>query len=298
MDEHSDFEAAFRPGARFLDSDGNVLTIRIVSMGELPLRSGKVALGDPLTGLAAMAGPAGALPSGSFPVELAVVDYPHHDSRVAVARLRLSNAPIDRWVKAEVGAGVDSGTAGFADGADVEAVAEEEVGEALLKALEASYVDTFSTAQIDAGGGKVFAFSSGIGDGCYAAYWAIGRDGAPTALCLDFDLLTEAETEDVELGLPLSRGRLRHPLLAKHRMSAWVPWLGRRRLLVKYASPKFPYARWKLPDGTLMRVQTRTHSACSEFALTPAPPGARLLLRIAVGTRRMHPSPSQAVLET
>jgi hypothetical protein len=288
MDVHSDFEAAFRPGGKFLDSDGNVLTIRIVAMGDLPLRSGKVALGDPFTGLAAMAGPAGALPSGSFPVELAVVDYPHHDSRVAVARVRFSNAKIDHWAQAEVGAGVDSGTAGFADGADVEAASDEKVAGALEKALTASYVDTFSTAQIEIGGGKVFAFSSGIGDGCYSAHWAIGSDGAPTSLCLDFDLLTESDTEDVEIGLPLPRGGLRHPLLEKHGMSAWVPWLGRRRLFVKYASPKFPYARWKLPDGTLTRVQTRSHNARSEFALTPAPPGARLLLRIAVGTRRMR----------
>src|SRR5512146_2548111 len=99
MDEHSDFETAFRPGAKFLDSDGNVQTIRVVAMGELPLRSGEVALGDPATGLAAMAGPAGALPSGSYPVDLAVIDYPDHDSRVAVARLRFSDAPVERWAE-------------------------------------------------------------------------------------------------------------------------------------------------------------------------------------------------------
>jgi hypothetical protein len=286
MTVHADFDAAFTAGARFVDSDGDELVARIVEVGVLSLRTGRIAIGDPLTGLLAMSGPGGPLPSGDFAVEVAVVGYPNGDARVAAARVRFADRPAKRWLGAEHGAGVDSGTAGFADADDIEAVAGR--SDAIMTALAERYVDTYSLAVVDAGGGKLAAFSSGIGDGRYAAWWGLDADGAPVALCLDFDLLTEPETEDVELPLPVY-GVVDDPVLAKHGVKARVLWTALGRVDVSYEPPLYVLARWKLPDGKLARLAGEPRGrGRTRFVLDHAPSGASLLLRVAVGTRRLR----------
>src|SRR6187549_371587 len=100
---HTDFEAAFAGSTRYVDADGDTLATRVVEIGELALRSGSVAVGDPFTGLAAMPGPTGPLPAGSYPVDVCVVTYPNDDRRIAVARLRLADRPARRWVEGREG---------------------------------------------------------------------------------------------------------------------------------------------------------------------------------------------------
>jgi hypothetical protein len=290
-DVYTDFEAAFDGATRFVDADGARLATRVAEIGALALRSGSVAVGDPFTNLAAMPGPAGPLPAGAYPVDVCVVTYPNRDSRIAVARLRLSDGPASRWVEATHGAAVDAGTAGFADGADIDRVLTEATGDALEKAMDATYVETFGTALLDLGdgAGSVCAFSSGIGDGVYAAWWGLDEAGVPVALCLDFDLLTESETDDAELDLPLRRGGVAHPVLARHGVRARVPWLAPSKLRVRYQPPKYVHARWKLPDGTYARLQgvKFTGQNRTAYDLRAPPDGARLSLRVTVGERRM-----------
>jgi hypothetical protein len=289
---HTDFEAAFDGGTRFVDADGARLATHVAVIGELALRSGSVAVGDPFTNLAAIPGPGGPLPAGAYPVDACVITYPGGDRRIAVARLRLADAPPRRWGEAAEGAAVDAGTAAFADGADIDRILTEATGDALEKALDASYVDTFGTALLDLGdgAGSVCAFSSGIGDGVYAAWWGLDDAGAPVALCLDFDLLTESETDDAELELPLRRGGVAHPVLARHGVRARVPWLAPSKLHVRYQPPKYVHARWKLPDGTYARLPTGELAARNRtvYDLRAPPQGARLALRVTVGSRRMR----------
>ena len=216
---------------------------------------------------------------------------PNDDSRVAVARLRLLDSPTRRWVQATHGAAVDTGTAALADGADVDLLASEAAGDALEKALAESYVDTFSTAllALGSGAGSVCAFSSGSGDGVYAAWWGLDDEGMPVALYLDFDLLTESETEDAEFELPIGRGKVRHPMLSKRGVRARAPWLASNKLQVRYRPPNYVHARWKLPDGELGPIRGKfTSKDRVDFDLTAPPVGARLVLRVTVGTRRMR----------
>lgn len=287
---HTDFDASFGEARRFVDADGATLATRVVTIGTLALPSGSVAVGDPFTGLAAMTGPNGPLPPGAYPVDVCVVTYPNHDQRVAAARLRLRDVPAKRWVEAVHGAGVDAGTAAFADGDDVGRMETQAASDALAKALAANYVHTYSTAllELDGGGGNVCAFSSGIGDGVYAAWWGLDEAGAPVALCLDFDLLTELETDNVELDVPLGRGGVSHPVLTKHAVKARVPWLASNKLHVHYQPPRHVHARWKLPDGSIQRIGGKLRTNRTDFDLTAPPQGARLILRVAVGMRRMR----------
>jgi hypothetical protein len=288
---YTDFEAAFAGGTRYVDGDGDVLTTRVVEVGKLALRSGTVAVGDPFTNLAAISGPNGPIPAGAYPVDVCVITYPNNDCRIAVARLRLADRPATRWVPGSEGAAVDAGTAAFGDGADIDRVLHEATSDALEKALDATYVDTYGTALLDPGGGalSLCAFSSGIGDGVYASWWGLDDAELPVALCLDFDLLTESETDDAEFELPLGRGKLAHPVLARHGAAARVPWLAANRLQVRYQQSKAVHARWKLPDGKYVRPggKSRFRANGIDYVLDRPPAGARLVLRVSVGMQRM-----------
>jgi len=289
LDVYTDFEAAFAGGTRYVDGDGEVLATRVVEVGKLALRSGTVAVGDPFTNLAAMPGPNGLLPAGTYPVDICVVTYPNNDRRIAVARLRLADRPARQWVRGSEGAAVDAGTAAFADGADIDRVLTEEMGDALEKALDATYVDTYATSLLDPGSGapSLCAFSSGIGDGVYASWWGLDDAGTAVALYLDFDLLTELETDDAEFELPLGRGELANPVLARHGASARVPWLAANKLRVRYQPSKSVHARWKVPDGKYIRIAGKFRANGTDYVLDTPPAGARLVLRVSVGSQRM-----------
>lgn len=286
---HTDFEAAFAGGTRYVDADGEVLTTRVVEVGALALRSGTVAVGDPFTNLSAMSGPGAPLPAGPHPVDVCVVTYPNGDHRIAVARLRLAESAPKQWVEGTEGAAVDAGTAAFADGGDVDRVLTQEMGDVLEKALGETYVDTYATALLDPGSGakSLCAFSSGFGDGVYASWWGLDLAGSPVALYLDFDLLTELETEDAEFEPPLGRGKLAHPILARHGVGARVPWLAAAKLRVRYQPPRSVHARWKLPEGKYVRIGGKFRTNGTDYVLDTPPAGARLVLRVSVGTRRM-----------
>jgi hypothetical protein len=159
-----------------------------------------------------------------------------------------------------------------------------------MTALAERYVDTYSLALLDAGDGKLAAFSSGIGDGSYAAWWGLGADGAPVALCFDFELLTEPETEDVELALPVY-GTVEDPVLARHGVKVRVLWTAPGRVDVQYQPPVFVLARWKHADGRMARLRGEARGpGRTRFVLDDAPTGASLVLGVAVGRRRLRPT--------
>jgi hypothetical protein len=279
-DSHTDFPAAFRDGANFMDSEGRRLQVERIDLGPLEIVSGAVALGDPLTAMDPVSPPDGTVPPGRYAVDLSVVRDAGGRRWVAAARLTFRNEPVASWVESELVIPVE-GQAGFADG-------EYEAGRMtreISKALHESYVDAFSRAMVTGAQGHVAAFSSGMGDGEYAAYWGMTAGGEPAQLCLDFQVLTEPLTEDVELALPLGRGEVTAPVLQRHGVRASVPLLSPKTLKVTFRAPHFVMARWKGP-GPLQQVPARTEADGLTFDVGAPPAGASLLLRIVVGSQR------------
>jgi hypothetical protein len=285
---HTDFAAAFRDGATFMDNDGRRLKVERLDVGELEIRSGTVALGDPFTEMGPAAPPQGTVARGRYRVDLSVVRYPEGDRYVAAARLTFRDAPVAAWVKSELAIAVE-GEAGFADG-------RYEAGRMIreiTKALGESYVNAFSRAIVTGPQGEVAAFSTGVGGGEYGAFWGMTADAEPAQLCLDFEVLIEQRTEDVELALPLRRGEVATAALQRYGARASVPLLAPTQLKVTFRAPNSVVARWK-GEGPLQPVPTRAHARDGvTFDLSAPPAGATLVLRVAIGWQRLREAPDE-----
>jgi hypothetical protein len=298
---HTDFDVAFQEGTTLRDNDGVIYVTALTALGDLPVASGAVSLGDVFTGLSPARPPSGAIPRGSYPVDLALVRIASEggagtkgDVRVAAARIRFREGPAtaavgaSTWVRASVDAGVDSGTCGFADGDVLWPPPEEAATEELLAILEASPATraealgpSVAAVRHVVGDRVVFAFSSGYGDGIYPAYWGLDDAGEPVALCLDFELLITTETVDVVLPWPLGRGAVSDSALRDAGIEARVPWLSANKLVLRSTGERHAYARWRHPEGTLSRPETRWISRGEvEIAFEGRPEGAVLVVRI------------------
>lgn len=272
----------------------------VVRLGELPIASGALALGDGFTGLSSTSPPEGVIPVGSYPVDVALARYLDEgsfeagDERIAAARVRFSNEPVARWVVSEVGAGVDSGTCGFADGdiGEVWPPASESEDDDVLAELDAARLGPSANAKrYERDGHVVFVFSSGVGDGLYDGYWGLDARGNPAAFCLDFDLLVRDVTEDVELSLPLARGAVDHPALRAAGITARVPWFGRRQLVVCSEGGRTPMLRWRSGDRYLHpTLESRDRKVMLSLAPEHQPPGGVLVVRIVKAQEPMRPA--------
>jgi hypothetical protein len=117
-------------------------------------------------------------------------------------------------------------------------------------------------------------------------------DGEPSQLCLDFELLTEQRMQDVELTLPFRRGEVAVAVLDRNGARARVPLFAPKLLKVTFRAPHYVTARWK-GEGPLQRVPIRASVPDGvTFDLSTPPHGATLLLRVAVGCRRLREVPS------
>jgi len=296
---HSDFELGFRDGIQLVDGDGNLHSIKLTGLGDLEIASGAIGLGDAFTGLARALPPSGAIPKGRYGVELSLLRYEtdaecsRGDVRVAAARVKLSDEPVSNWVRADVGAGVDSGTCAFVDADfDSEWEPSESESETLLRAMEsdsASLGPSASAVHQRLGARSVFAFSSGIGDGIYAAYWGMTQSAEPAMFCLDFELLLCPIQVDIPVDWPLSRGALKSEQLEALSVKASVPLLKPGRLEVQYDATKFPIARWKMPDGSQRHIPGQfLDRRRLLFDFRERPDRAELLLRVVTGRRPMR----------
>jgi hypothetical protein len=277
---HTDFSAAFRDGAAFVDDDGRRLEVERLDVGMLDIDSGTIAIGDPISAMDPIGPPQGSVAPGRYNVDVCVIRYPSGDRYVAAARVTFRDDPINAWVASELVIPVD-GQAAFADG---RYEAGKMIGE-ISKALRASRANAFSQALVRGSGGQVAVFTSGTGGGEYSAFWGMTVAAEPAQLCLDFQLLTRQRTEEVELALPLRRGEVKSPGLARHGVRANVPLFASTTLKVTFRAPQFVTARWNT-SGALEPVPTHADSGGLTFDLSAPPPGATLLLRIAVGAER------------
>lgn len=295
MAVHSPFANAFRPGARFVQEGRGLVDVSTRVLGELKVPSGRLCASDPFTtdfdGPAA--GFARVAPTGVFPVEACVARFDLGDERVACARVRFADAVAVRWevatfagqralAEGEVpGYGVDAGTGCFFD-AEARGDVDEATGEAWIAAMEATRVDTWCWHVAELGGANVVMFSSGWGDGFYTSYWGFDRDDRVVELVTDFEVLVEAVSERFELALPLPRGKVEHPLLAKAGVTLRRPLLSSTTAILGGAGG----ARVELSGGE--SVEMKWQGKEQHYTWKRAAPGSRLVVSVMVGMRAME----------
>jgi hypothetical protein len=182
---------------------------KVVAAGSLKLPSGRICAADPFIALTDAKSFKQAIPAGTFPVRLAVANFPSGGNRVAFARVDFGLAPIVRWSMAVIegqdiatlkkdeifGYGVDAGTGSFFDPVAGKAAA------ALLKADENAW-EAWQTAgeangpkaigpysfllDLPLGEANAIMFHSGWGDGFYASWFGYDDAGNVAALVTDF----------------------------------------------------------------------------------------------------------------
>ena len=226
---------------RLEDPDGPVRTAQRRVLGEI--RFDGLVVGDLLTGDAGrLVWPVDdPMPTRADAFSLVVEWEPEHE-RVSALGLRFRDVPVDRWVHSDAGAGVDTGTAGFASAS---IIAELQEDEGLLDELEA--LDSWMGVTLDRGEHGLAIASSGWGDGFYGAWWGLDADGVPAWVALEFDVLTCGVYEEVSIPLPLTRGRRE----LMEGVSLKVGWFtkGRPTLVTKLEPPQYVYTRVRTADG-------------------------------------------------
>jgi hypothetical protein len=209
------FDKAFAPGFTVTtrstyQGETRVETVpfKVVEAGLLTVPSGRVAAADPFIALTDAKPFSQAVPGGTYPVRLAVGDFPSGGVRVAFARVDFSTRPVVRWSMAVVegqdvatlrddeifGYGVDAGTGSFFDPVAGKAAAR------LLDANPDAWEDWQTEGErngpntigpysflldLKLGEANAIMFHSGWGDGFYASWFGYDADGNVAALVTD-----------------------------------------------------------------------------------------------------------------
>lgn len=286
----TDFDVAFTEGTTLVDEDGTRWQTRVVSLGEIPIGTGAVAVGDPIeSGLDATRPPSGTLAPGNYPFELALAEtldaselYEQGTVQSSAARIRFGEGSIASWVRASVNAEIGYGACAFSDAEWKPEVEEQD-----------RFEDEFDdTAEIAPGvtaarfvtdeGRTVLAATAGDGEGTFVAYWGMNEVGEPVAFCVDFSVLVTEHRDWAELPWPLERGDVHNDVLRRHDITAKVPWLSATKLHLDWPKKAFVTTRWRLPDGTLVRSKEEREGTTSVVDLSNRPEGAHLAVRIFV----------------
>jgi len=130
--------------------------------------------------------------TGRAPVCVHIARLEPADQRVAFLHVRLSDAPVERWIIGTAGFGVDGGTGGIGSAEALRHVDSEPAIDLYLDVINASSVNTWAWANITtdpASGANVIGFSTGYGDGGFPVYAGIGRDGKVVSVVIDFFVL-------------------------------------------------------------------------------------------------------------
>lgn len=182
---------------------------KVVEAGRLKLPSGQICAADPFVALSDATPFTQHVPTGDFPVRLAVGEFPSGGSRVTFARVDFKSTPITRWSMAVVagqdvktlkrdhifGYGVDAGTGSFFDPVAGKAAAEllkadENAWEAWQTEGEANgpkVIGPYSfLLNLPLGDANALMFHSGWGDGYYASWFGYDAEGDVVALVTDF----------------------------------------------------------------------------------------------------------------
>lgn len=292
----SDFETVFAGPGAYVDADGHRIEVRVELLAPIALDG--VAIGDPLTGsMVEVRPPRGSVQKVDAVVELAVARFPNADERVAAARVLLAERPVTSWIEADHGMEVDAGTAAIGPVAALPKLDSEEGGDQVMRALDATYRETWSAARVVLDGQALCAFSSGFGDGVYAAWWGVDAHGDAAALALDFDVLIVPVFDELRVPRPAGRGRVHAPEIAARGVGLSVPWLSAHWIEVSMgALPKdrFVAFRFRRPGEVVYSVP-RHHPAGAmgrdfKIDLREIPADAEMFLRVVSGHRPMSPA--------
>lgn len=195
--------SAFGAGAR-ASADGKSVEFSTVAIGDLDIPSGRMVVCDPFAcepGIPFTK----RVPTGRFPVQLAVTRTPSGEQRVAYARILFSDRPAVRWEMAlppgesldgsqtnyAFGFPVESGAGSFMDaavqGPYLAATADRTIRQQLVAALNERRASSGVAWLVRSfGPGTIAMFSSGFGDGYYISYF--GLDGTDRIVSLTADL--------------------------------------------------------------------------------------------------------------
>jgi hypothetical protein len=279
-----------------VDPQNGTIEMTTHVVGELKVPSGRLCVGDPFTTSFESERPlARTVPTGRFPVELAIARFGNGDLRVACARVRFVSSrelahswePAgfegDRAVSEEEvsGYGVDAGMGCFFDHRAQGSVTDV-TRNAWLRAAEANEVESWTWHTTDLGEANVVMFSSGWGDGFYGSFWGFAADGRTVELVTDFELLVGPTSDSFELSLPLPRGRIKHPLLERYDVTLEAPWLSRRTVILGGKGS----ARVELTDGTPVTMQYKLDER--HYTWESASPNARLRVLVMTGVEQFQ----------
>lgn len=210
------FDKAFSPGFTVEteeERNGKTVTekvpFRVVNAGALKLPSGRISVADPFIALSDAKPLEQPVPAGTYPVRLAVADFPMGGLRIAFARVDFKDTAIARWSLAipegqdiatlkdgEIfGYGVDAGTGAFFDPLASKAArrlldANPDAWESWQTEGEANGPKVIGPymflLNLPLGDANAIMFSSGWGDGFYASWFGYDADGNVAALVTDF----------------------------------------------------------------------------------------------------------------
>lgn len=197
---------ALRTGETDKLLDKHNVHMREQPLGKINLPTGKIVANDPVC-LFEKEPFERTVSPGEYPVMLYVLHL-NNDQRVAFAEIRfteelpadfeiatISGDDVSRLGDDDFfGYGVDSGTGGFMDEitcGELEKLidaSDDYMFDPLDDALEESYVNTYSTANVCLPDSQhnVAAFSSGYGDGVYPSFWGFDKNGELCSLITDF----------------------------------------------------------------------------------------------------------------
>lgn len=209
----TDYSQLFRDGLEISTTWGNA-TLKCHDVGELVTPSGKIVACDPIV-FPEKSPFSVHLPVGRYPVILNVAHFGDRDQRVAYAAMKIGDGKPHYWEMALLPGQditsleedhifcypVDSGIGSFMDVAAAQSLskkmdADNTYFEMLMAEMDKTYVNTWSWANIEMDpltNANLIMFSSGLGDGCYASYFALDEERRPLLLVTDFGVFDDEE---------------------------------------------------------------------------------------------------------
>ncbi|WP_342238026.1 DUF4241 domain-containing protein [Inquilinus sp. OTU3971] len=199
--------SAFEGGARArVIADGKPVEFSTIAIGDLDIPSGRMVVCDPFAcepGIPFTR----RVPTGRFPVQLAVTRTPSGEQRVAYARVLFSDRPAVRWEMAlppgesldgsqtdyAFGFPVETGTGSFMDaavqGPYLTAAADRNTKQQLIAALNERQASGVAWLVRPFGPGSIAMFETGFGDGYYISYFGLDDAGRIVSLTADLGVI-------------------------------------------------------------------------------------------------------------
>ena len=199
-------ETSFEDGFTWKDESDNIYPLYTHPIGDLKVSEGYIIACDPFLYNNDLPFTT-KFPTGSFPVQLAVVQV-GDDERVAFSRIKFSDEVPSSWIMAvcedqdlsklkenEIyGYGVDAGTGAFLDTSAANEflnfmTEKDNNYEVLISEMEKNYRDTWDWLLWEKNNINVAMFKTGWGDGFYATYIGYDNAGNICRLVSDFGVI-------------------------------------------------------------------------------------------------------------